>query len=64
MEKLPELTEENFLQAMRRDYGRLAAWVTRLNRMAEPARPAEKARATECSRMPEPSRVMEPSRAG
>jgi hypothetical protein len=31
--ELVRTTEENFLQAMRRDYGRLAAWVERSNRL-------------------------------
>lgn len=63
MKKPPDVAEEKFLQRVRRDYGRLAAWVMRSNRLAEPARPAELTRAPEYSRTLEPSRILEPSRA-
>ncbi len=50
MKKSSDLTGEDISQALRQDYGQLAAWRTRSNRVAEPSRP------------PEPTRVERPPR--
>ena len=62
MDKLPDLDDETFLQALRRDYANLAAWVTRLNRLIEPARAPEPTRVEPPARTVRPARVVEPAR--
>jgi hypothetical protein len=61
-ERLPDFTEETMLQALRRRYGYLAAWLLRLNRMPEPPRLLEPTRSKSEARIGTPSRQPHPPR--
>lgn len=61
-EDLPDPTEETALQALRRRYGYLAAWLLRLNRLPEPSRLNEPTRPVTESRIITPARQPHPPR--
>ena len=61
-EQPPNLSEETALQALRRRYGYLAAWIVRLNRFPEPSRLPEPTRNESEPRINTPSRQPHPPR--
>jgi hypothetical protein len=61
-ERLPDLTEETMLQALKRRYASLSTWLLRLNRMPDPGRLPEPTRTETKARINIPSRQPHPPR--
>lgn len=61
-QQLFDAAEESLFRTLQRRYAYLAAWLLRLNRMPEPARPPDPIRTDTPSRVHTPTRQPQPPR--